>query len=100
MKSLFTLIPVAILLTFGATASLQAGPGAEYFQRVNAISRSSKIALDTAVPTPASKCKITEIVQVTTGPHGVPTHQVVGTAMDCFKCNDNSMACCAVKAKA
>jgi len=100
MKSLFTLIPVAILLTFGATASLQAGPGAEYFKCVNAVSTSAKTARDTAVQAPVSKCKVTEIVQVTTGPHGVPTHQVVGTNMDCSKCNDSSMACCAIKAKA
>jgi hypothetical protein len=99
MKALLSIIPVAILLTFAATASLQAGPGAEYFKRVNAISTSAKTARDTAAVTPSSKCKVTEVVQVTTGPHGVPTHQVVGTNMDCSSCDNSSMACCAVKAK-
>jgi hypothetical protein len=98
MKNLRSIIPVAIILALGATASLQAGPGVDYFKRVDAVSTSAKAARNTSTQAPAAKCKVTEIVQVTTGPHGVPTHQVVGTNMDCSKCNDSSMACCAVKA--
>jgi len=97
MKTLRYIVP-ALLVILGATISLQAGPGVEYFKRVDAVSASAKTARDTAAQTPAAKCKVTEVVQVTTGPHGVPTHQIVGTNMDCSSCNDSSMACCA-KAK-
>ena len=100
MKSFLSIIPVALLLSFCATASLQAGPGAEYFKRVDAVSASAKTARDSAAVTPVSKCKVTEVVQVTTGPRGVSAHQVVTTNMDCTSCNDSSMACCAIKAKA
>jgi hypothetical protein len=98
MKNLRYILP-AIFITFGATASLQAGPGADYFKRVDSVSSSAKTTRDTAALAPASKCKVTEVVQVTTGPHGVPTHQVVGTNMDCSSCKDIPMACCASKAK-
>ena len=99
MKNFRSIIPVAIILSLGATASLQAGPGVEYFNRIDSVSKSAKTARDTVAQTPAAKCKVTEVVQVTPGPHGVPTHQVVSTNMDCSKCNDSSMACCAIKAK-
>jgi hypothetical protein len=99
MKNFCSLIPVAILLTLGATVSLQAGPGVDYFKRVDSVSASAKTARDTAVQAPVSKCKVTEVVQVTTGAHGISTHQVVSSNMDCSSCKDSSMACCAVKAK-
>jgi hypothetical protein len=99
MKNLRFIIPAAILISLGATASLQAGPGVDYFGRVDTVSQSAKAARDAAARTPTSECKITETVRVTTGPHGIPTHQVVSTNMDCSKCNDASMACCAGKAK-
>lgn len=98
MKNLRTLFP-ALLIAFAATASLQAGPGVDYFRRVDSVSASAKAARDTAALLPVSKCKITEIVRITTGPHGTPTRQVVSTNMDCSSCNDSSMPCCAVKAK-
>jgi hypothetical protein len=98
MKNLRYIIPV-ILVTLGATASLQAGPGADYFKRVDSVSASAKTARDTTAQNLESKCKVTEVVRVTTGPRGIPTHQVVSTNMDCSSCNDSSMACCAGKAK-
>ena len=98
MKNLRIIIP-ALLIAFAATASLQAGPGVEYFKRIDSVSASAKTARDTAVQAPISKCKITEVVRITPGLHGTPTHQVVGTNMDCSTCNDSSMACCAAKAK-
>ena len=98
MKNFRYILP-AILITIGATASLQAGPGADYFKRVDSVSASAKTTRDTTAQNPASKCKVTEIVQVTTGPHGFPTHRIVGTNMDCSSCKDSSMACCASTAK-
>ncbi len=98
MKNLRTIIP-ALLIAFAATALLQAGPGVEYFKRVDSVSASAKAARDTAAQTPASKCKITEVVRITPGPHGTPNSQVVSTNMDCSSCNDSSMACCAGKTK-
>jgi hypothetical protein len=89
MKNLRYIVP-ALLFSLAATASLQAGPGADYFKRVETVSASAK-----AAQAPASQCKVTEIVRVTTGPHGIPTHQVVDSKMDCSSCNDSSMACCA-----
>jgi len=99
MKKFLSAIPVALLLTFAATVSVQAGPGIDYFKRVSSVSASAKTARDAAAPASASKCKITEVVQVTPGAHGVPLHQVVSSKMDCSTCNDSSMACCAIKAK-
>ena len=98
MKTLRIIIP-ALLLTLGATLSLQAGPGVDYFKRVDSVSAATKTARDTAAQTPASKCKITEVVRVLPGPHDTPVHQVVSTNMDCSSCNDSSMTCCAGKAK-
>jgi len=99
MKNLRLILPVIALVILGASTSLRAGPGAEYFTRVDSVSKSTAAARSNATPAPASKCKVTEVVQVTTGPHGTPVRQVVSTNMDCSSCNDTSMACCAVKAK-
>jgi len=99
MKNFRSILPVTILLVFGATASLQAGPGVDYFKRVDSVSASAKTTRDTTAQTPATKCKVTEVVRVTTGAHGIPTHQVVSTNMDCSNCQDSAMPCCASKAK-
>ena len=98
MKSLRYIVP-ALLITFGSSAALQAGPGVEYFNRVDSVARSAKVTRTHTEQTTTAKCKLTEIVRVTTGPHGTPTHQVVSTSMDCSDCNDSSMACCAGKTK-
>jgi hypothetical protein len=97
MKKLYLLI--STLAIFGATSALRAGPGAEYFTRVDSVSKSSSTARNNAVQAPTSKCKVTEVVQVTTGPHGAPVRQVISTNMDCSQCKDSSMSCCAGKAK-
>jgi len=86
-------------MILGASSSLHAGPGAEYFARIDSVSKSAAVARNNAIQTPTSKCKVTEVVQVTTGPHGTPVRQVTGSNMDCSSCNDSSMACCASKAK-
>jgi hypothetical protein len=99
MKNLRLILPVMILVILGPSTSLRAGPGAEYFTRVDSVSKSAANARNNAAPAPTSKCKVTEVVQVTTGPHGTPVRQVVSTNMDCSSCNASSMACCACKAK-
>ncbi|MFT3868695.1 MAG: hypothetical protein QM715_09360 [Nibricoccus sp.] len=98
MKSFRILLPLVALVALGSS-SLSAGPGADYFTRVGAVARSAKAARDAAAQTPTSKCKVTEVVQVTTGPRGLPIRKVVSTNMDCSDCNDSSMSCCATKAK-
>ena len=100
MKNLRLILPVIALIVLGTSPSLRAGPGAEYFTRVDSVSKSAATARNNALSAPTSKCKVTEVVQVTTGPHGTPIRQVVGSNMDCSSCNDTSMACCAGKAKA
>ena len=98
MKILRTILPV-ILIAVGATASVQAGPGVDYFKRTEAVSASAKAAREMAAQAPLLKCKITEVVRITPGIHGVPVRQVVSTNMDCSSCSDSSMACCVGKAK-
>lgn len=95
----FLLISSVALAFFGASTSAFAGPGVDYFKRVDSVAASTKAARDIAAQGPESKCKVTEVVLVTTGPHGTPTRQVVSTKMDCSNCNDSSMSCCAGKAK-
>ena len=93
MKNLRYILP-ALILSLGAAASLQAGPSPDYFNRAEAVAASAK-----AAQVPTSKCKVTEVVRVTTSPHGTQPHKVVSTNMDCSSCKDSSMACCATKAK-
>lgn len=96
MKNLHFL-PLLALAVIGASTSLVAGPGVDYFKRVESVSKPAVAARND--PAPTSKCKVTETIQVTTGPHGAPVRQVIGSAMDCSSCNDSSMSCCAAKAK-
>lgn len=101
MKSLRLLLPVVALAALG-TASLHAGPGADYFTRVGSVARSAaaaRAAAESVKPATTAKCKVTEVVQITTGPRGLPVRRVISTSMDCSACNDASMPCCAAKAK-
>jgi hypothetical protein len=96
MKNL-VLLSVFAVIALGANTSLVAGPGADYFKRVDSVSKSAVAARSNEDPT--SKCKVTEVVQITTGPRGMPVRTVVSTNMDCSNCKDLSMPCCASKAK-
>lgn len=96
MKNLVLLSALA-LIALGGSTSLVAGPGADYFTRVESVSKSAVAARSKEAPT--SKCKVTEVVQVTTGPRGLPIRNVISTNMDCSNCKDSSMPCCASKAK-
>jgi hypothetical protein len=99
MKNLRLILPVITLVTLVASTSLRAGPGAEYFSRVDSVSKSAVAARNNTAQAPTSKCKVTEVILVTTGPHGTPIRQVVSSNMDCSSCNDSTMACCTGTAK-